>query len=65
MLSFLVTLLIICLVVGLVYLVIQAIPMPPAIKQIALIVLLAVAGIYLILQLVPLAGGGAGLHLAH
>lgn len=58
MLSLLITLLVVCLIIGLVYWALQQIPMPQPVKAIVTVVLVVIACIYL-LTLIP--GVHAGL----
>lgn len=60
MVSLLISLLIFCLIAGLVYWVIGLLPLPPVIRQIALVVFAIVALIWL-LESLPL-GAGLGFH---
>ena len=60
MLSVLVTILIMCLIFGLIWWVITLIPLPPPFAQVARVVIAVIFCIWIIYLLLPLAGMGAG-----
>lgn len=60
MLSILVTILVMCLIFGLIWWIISLIPLPAPFGQVARVVIAVIFVIYLIYMLLPLAGGGFG-----
>ena len=60
MLSILVTILVMCLIFGLIWWIITLIPLPPPFGRVAQVVIAVIFVICLIYLLLPLAGGGFG-----
>ena len=58
MLSLLITILVMCIIFGLIYWIFQQIPLPAPFGRIAQVVIIVVFCIWLIYLLLPMAGGG-------
>jgi hypothetical protein len=60
MISVLVTLLIYCLVFGLIWWIVSLIPLPPPFARVAQVIVAVIFLLIVIYELLPLAGGGLG-----
>ena len=60
MISLLVTILVMCIIFGLIWWIITIIPLPPPFAQVARVVCVVIFCIWLIYLLLPLAGGFGG-----
>jgi len=60
MISFLVTILVMCIIFGLIWWILSIVPLPAPFAQIVRVVLAVIMVIWLIYLLLPLAGGGFG-----
>jgi hypothetical protein len=65
MLSLLVTVLIMCIVFGLLWWIFTLIPLPPPFAQIGRVVIVVIFCLWLIYLLLGLVGGGAGFGIGH
>jgi len=64
MISLLITILVICLIFGLIWWVISLIPIPAPFGQVARVIVAVIFCIWLIYLLLPFAGIGGGMHVA-